>query len=94
MTTRVIVDQNTSSGQMCAEAVDYVLKAKAVFGRLSGILYAAIRRFAKDFEASIESLRLAHDRQHRSSRDAWPRSLSTHAIPSRTLGHQLRSACA
>jgi hypothetical protein len=42
MTTRVIVDQNTSSGQMCAEAVDHVLKAKATFGRLNGILYSAI----------------------------------------------------
>jgi hypothetical protein len=42
MTTRVIVDQATASGQLCAEAVDHILSGRAKFERLGEILYAAI----------------------------------------------------
>ncbi len=42
MTTRVIVDQATASGQLCAEAVDHILSGRAQFERLGEILYAAI----------------------------------------------------
>ncbi len=42
MTTRVIVDQATAAGQLCAEAVGQILDGKAKFARLAEILYAAI----------------------------------------------------
>jgi hypothetical protein len=42
MSTRVIVDQATASGQLAAEAVDHILEGKAKLGRLGEILYAAI----------------------------------------------------
>ena len=42
MTTRVIVDQATASGQLCAEAVGHILEGKAQIARLGEILYSAI----------------------------------------------------
>jgi hypothetical protein len=42
MTTRVIVDQETAAGQLCAEAVGKILEGRAQLARLGEILYAAI----------------------------------------------------
>lgn len=42
MSTRVIVDQATASGQLAAEAVDHILEGKAKLARLGEILYAAV----------------------------------------------------
>ncbi|MBL8659776.1 MAG: hypothetical protein JNM75_08480 [Rhodospirillales bacterium] len=42
MTTRVIVDQATAAGHLCAEAVDHILQGKAQINRLGEILYSAI----------------------------------------------------